>query len=297
MKLLRHGPAGQERPGLMDAQGTIRDLSGHIEDIRGDTLSPAALDRLRSIDTSSLPVVAGSPRMGAPVARTGKFLAIGLNYRKHAIEAGLAIPEQPVLFPKWTSCIAGPDDDVTMPYAQCLLDWEVELAIVIGTRAQRITVGQAPSHIAGYCLANDVSDRQYQLNGGAGQWGKGKGFDGFGPIGPYLVTSDEVGDPQAIDVWLKVNGELLQNANTQDMIFGCHEIVSHCSHFMTLEPGDIIVTGTPHGVGMGFKPPRYLQPGDVVTLGATGLGTQTQRILAPVQRADSPLGAAQPVTA
>ncbi|WBY03975.1 fumarylacetoacetate hydrolase family protein [Ramlibacter tataouinensis] len=286
MKLLRYGPIGHERPGLLDGEGRIRDLSGHVADITPEVLCPESLARLRRIDLGGLPLVPDTVRIGPPLSRVGKFLAIGLNYRKHAIESGMPIPEQPVLFPKWTSCISGPDDDVTIPYAGCQLDWEVELCIVIGSRAQRVSVADAPRHIAGYCLSNDVSDRNYQFNGGAGQWGKGKGFDGFGPIGPCLVTSDEVGDPQALDLWLKVNDELVQNASTSDMIFGCAEIVSHCSRFMTLEPGDLIITGTPSGVGMGMKPPRYLQAGDVVTLGISGLGSQRQRIKAPPAQPD-----------
>lgn len=281
MKLLRYGAAGEERPGLLDPAGRIRDLGDLVADITPQVLAPAMLDQLRRADPRDLPLVAAPVRLGPPLAGVGKFLAVGLNYRQHAVESGMPIPDQPILFPKWTSCISGPSDDVRIPHDACLLDWEVELGIVIGSRARQVPVAEAGRHIAGYLLANDISDRHYQFHGGAGQWGKGKGFDGFGPIGPYLVTADEVGDPQALDLWLEVNGERVQQGSTSDMIFGCAELVSHCSQFMTLEAGDLIITGTPQGVGMGMKPPRYLAGGDVVTLGITGLGAQSQRIRAP----------------
>lgn len=279
MKLLRYGPRGQERPGLLDEEGRVRDLSGVLADIDASTLAPQRLAALRALDARRLPLVAEPVRYGVPWTGVRKFIAVGLNYCAHAAESGMPLPEQPVLFPKWTSCLSGADDDIAWPHAQCQLDWEVELGIVIGTQARYIPEAQALRHVAGYCLANDVSDRHFQLHGGAGQWGKGKGFDGFGPVGPWLVTADEVLDPQALELWLTVNGQTMQRSSTTDMVFGCAALVSHCSRFMTLEPGDLIITGTPQGVGLGQKPPRFLQPGDVVQLGITGLGTQTQRIL------------------
>ena len=279
MKLLRYGPRGQERPGLLDEEGRVRDLSGLLADIDASTLAPQRLAALRALDARRLPLVAEPARYGVPWTGVRKFIAVGLNYRAHAAESGMPLPEQPVLFPKWTSCLSGADDDIAWPHAQCQLDWEVELGIVIGTQARHVPEAQALWHVAGYCLANDVSDRHFQLHGGGGQWGKGKGFDGFGPVGPWLVTADEVLDPQALELWLTVNGQTMQRSSTTDMVFGCAALVSHCSCFMTLEPGDLIITGTPQGVGLGQKPPRFLQPGDVVQLGITGLGTQTQRIL------------------
>ena len=284
MKLLRYGPQGQERPGLLDDEGRVRDLSGLLQDIDAATLAPDRLAALRTLDARRLPLVPGPVRFGVPWTGVGKFIAVGLNYRAHAAESGMPLPEQPVLFPKWTSCLSGPDDDIALPHAACKLDWEVELGIVIGTRARDVPEQRALTHVAGYCLANDVSDRHFQFEGGGGQWGKGKGFDGFGPVGPWLVTADEVRDPQALGLWLAVNGQTMQQSSTADMVFGCAALVSHCSRFMTLEPGDLIITGTPQGVGLGQKPPRFLQPGDVVNLGIDGLGTQTQRI---VQRADT----------
>jgi 2-keto-4-pentenoate hydratase/2-oxohepta-3-ene-1,7-dioic acid hydratase in catechol pathway len=279
MKLLRYGPAGHERPGLLDADGNIRDLSGLLRDIDASTLSGRTLSALRALDPKALPRVEAPVRLGVPWT-VGKFIAVGLNYRAHAAEGGMPVPTQPVLFPKWQSCLSGPDDDIVMPHPECKLDWEVELGIVIGTTARNVSKERALDYVAGYCLSNDVSDRHYQFEGGGGQWGKGKGFDTFGPVGPWLVTADEVGDPQALGLWLKVNGETVQNSNTSDMIFDCATIVSHCSQFMTLEPGDLIITGTPQGVGLGMKPPRFLKVGDVVSLGITGLGTQTQRVTA-----------------
>ena len=280
MKLLRYGDRGQERPGLLDRQGRIRDLSALLRDLTPAQLERDALAALRALDPDALPLVDGPVRIGTPWCGLRKFIAVGLNYRAHAAEGGVPVPDQPVLFPKWTSCLNGPDDDIVIPHARCKLDWEVELGIVIGATARNVAEGEALQHVAGYCVANDVSDRHFQFEGGAGQWGKGKGFDTFGPIGPWLVTADEVPDPQALELWLTVNGETMQKSNTADMIFSCAHIVSHCSRFMTLEPGDLIITGTPQGVGLGMKPPRFLRAGDVVSLGIAGLGQQTQRVVA-----------------
>lgn len=280
MKLLRFGPVGQEKPGLLDATGGIRDLSGLLDDFSPKSLSPQALQVLRAIDVEKLPLVAGSPRLGTPWTGMGKFIAVGLNYRDHAIEAGMPIPKEPILFPKWLSCLSGPDDDIVVPAGSQKLDWEVELGIVIGQTARDVPVADALSYVAGYCLSNDISERAWQIERGGGQWGKGKGFDSFGPVGPWLVTSDEVADPQTLDLWLSVNGEKKQVGNTATMIFGCAELVSHCSQVMTLEPGDLIITGTPPGVGMGFKPPQFLKAGDLMELGIAGLGTQRQKVVA-----------------
>jgi 2-keto-4-pentenoate hydratase/2-oxohepta-3-ene-1,7-dioic acid hydratase in catechol pathway len=280
MKLLRYGAPGQERPGLLDSKGKIRDLSVLLRDIDATTLDRSTLAALRALDPEALPLVNAPVRLAVPWTGMKKFVAVGLNYRAHAAEGGMPVPEQPVLFPKWSSCLSGPDDDVVIPYDGCKLDWEVELGIVIGATARNVSEQAALDHVAGYCVANDVSDRHYQFEGGGGQWGKGKGFDTFGPVGPYLVTADEVPDPQALDLWLKVNGETMQNSNTADMVFNCAHLVSHCSRFMTLEPGDLIITGTPQGVGLGMKPPRFLRAGDIVSLGIAGLGQQTQRIVA-----------------
>ncbi|TVO57768.1 fumarylacetoacetate hydrolase family protein [Denitromonas halophila] len=281
MKLLRYGPAGEERPGLLDAQGELRDLSGVIGDITPATLAPEALAALCALDISSLPVVPGTPRLGVPWAGCGKFVAIGLNYSDHAAEAGLPEPAEPVMFPKWTSCLCGANDDIVPPPDFTRLDWEVELGIVIGRQARSVSEAEALDHVAGYCVANDVSERSYQFDRSGGQWGKGKGFDTFGPVGPWLVTADEVPDPQALGLWLSVNGERMQNGHTATMIFSCARLVAECSRVMTLEPGDLIITGTPPGVGMGQKPPRYLQAGDVVEAGIDGLGVQVQRVRAP----------------
>lgn len=278
MKLLRYGPRGQERPALLDDEGAIRDLGDLLPDIDAGTLRPATLAALRAVNPGMLPRIDGPVRIGMPWSGMQKFVAVGLNYREHAQEAKVPLPDQPVLFPKWVSCVNGPDDDIVMPYPACKLDWEVELGVVIGSRGRNIDEREALGHVAGYCLANDVSDRHFQFEGGARQWGKGKGFDSFGPVGPWLVTTDEIPNPQGLEIWLKVNGETMQRSNTKDMVFGCAQIVSHCSRFMTLEPGDLIITGTPAGVGLGMTPPRFLKPGDVVTLGITGLGIQTQRV-------------------
>ncbi|MFG1372327.1 fumarylacetoacetate hydrolase family protein [Xanthobacter oligotrophicus] len=278
MKFLRFGSAGQEKPGVLDGDGRIRDLSGEILDIAGDVLSPAGIARLSALDLSALPIVEGKPRLGCPVAQVGKFIAVGLNYADHAAEANMALPSEPVIFSKATSCIVGPNDDVVLPPASKKGDWEVELGIVMGKTAQYVPQEQALGHVAGYCLVNDVSEREYQLERG-GTWDKGKGFDTFGPIGPYLVTADEIPDPQALDLWLDLNGRRMQSGNTRTMIFDVATLVSYISRIMTLFPGDVITTGTPPGVGMGQKPePIYLKAGDVLELGIEKLGTQRQHV-------------------
>jgi ureidoglycolate lyase len=280
MKLLRHGPKGQEKPGLMDTEGVIRDLSGHVDDIGSEALSDAGLQRLRDLDHRKLPVVPGTPRLGPCVARTGKFVCIGLNYADHAAEAGLPVPNEPVVFAKWTSAICGPNDGIEIPVGSVKTDWEVELGVVIGRHCKRVSRDEALQYVAGYCVVNDVSEREYQNERG-GQWDKGKGFDTFGPIGPWLVTRDEVPDPQDLALWLEVDGHRYQNGNTRTMIFGVAEIVSYLSHCMSLQPGDVISTGTPPGVGLGIKPtPVYLRPGQTVRLGIAGLGEQRQRTVA-----------------
>jgi 2-keto-4-pentenoate hydratase/2-oxohepta-3-ene-1,7-dioic acid hydratase in catechol pathway len=280
MKLLRHGPSGQERPGILDAEGKIRDLSGKIDDIDGDKLSPAKLKELAALDPSTLPVVEGNPRLGAPVARIGKFIAVGLNFSDHAAESGLPVPQEPVVFTKAISSITGPNDNVTIPRGSKKTDWEVELGVVIGTRASYVTKDNALAHVAGYVVVNDVSEREYQIERG-GTWDKGKGCDTFGPIGPWLVTADEVGDVQNLSMWLDVNGERKQTGTTSTMIFDVATLVSYISEFMTLMPGDVITTGTPPGVGMGMKPePQYLKAGDVVRLGIEKLGEQQQTFVA-----------------
>lgn len=284
MKLLRHGPLGQEKPGLLDAQGRIRDLSALLPDLTSDTLAPAALtDLARRVATAgdALPLVAEGTRLGVPVAGIRQFLGVGLNYRQHAIEAGMAIPTEPIVFSKSITALAGPNDDLPLPAGSVALDYEVELGIVIGSTTKNVSQGDALKHVAGYVLANDVSERDWQLHRG-GQWLKGKCHDGFGPIGPWLVTADELPDPQQVGLALSVNGELRQDSSTGDMIFGVAEIVSYLSQFMTLLPGDVIVTGTPQGVGMGFKPPKYLKHGDVVELSSPQLGRQRQRVVAAV---------------
>ena len=279
MKFLRYGPTGQEKPGLLDRDGKIRDLSGAVRDIDGEALAPASLDRLRRLDPTSLPLVPGAPRLGPCVARVSKLVAIGLNYRAHAAETGAAIPKEPIFFMKATSCICGPNDDVIIPKGAQKTDWEVELGIVIGSLARYVTVPDARKHIAGYCIVNDVSEREFQIERG-GQWTKGKSADTFGPIGPWVVTADEVPDPGKLALWTEVNGERRQNSNTADLIFGVDEIVSYVSQFMTLLPGDVIPTGTPSGVGLGFKPPKFLKPGDRVRLSVEGLGEQDQLLVA-----------------
>ena len=278
MNLLRYGVSGREKPGLLDKDGRIRDLSTNLSDIDGDALAPDSLNRLGALDPATLPLAEGAPRLGCPVARIGKFIAVGLNYADHAAESNMPLPKEPIIFNKATSCIVGPDDEVMLPPDSAKTDWEVELGIVIGRTARYVEERDALDHVAGYCLVNDVSEREYQLERG-GTWDKGKSFDTFGPIGPYLVTSDEVGDPQALDMWLDVNDERMQTGSTRTMIFGCATLVSYISRIMTLFPGDVITTGTPPGVGMGRKPaPVYLKPGDVMTLGIEKLGRQRQSV-------------------
>lgn len=279
MKLLRYGPSGREKPGMLDRQGKIRDLSAIIARIEFDTLAPKQLARLRKIDPDTLPVVKGNPRLGVPFTGIGKFVAVGLNYSDHAAESNMPIPKEPILFMKATTCLCGPHDDMVQPRGSTKLDWEVELGIVIGTKAQYVSEDKALDHVAGYCVINDVSERDFQLERGS-QWDRGKGCDTFGPVGPYLVTTDEITDPQSLDLWLDVNGTSRQRGSTKTMVFGCATLVSYISQFMTLLPGDIITTGTPPGVGLGMKPPQFLEPGDVVTLGIEGLGEQRQRVVA-----------------
>ncbi|RWN31698.1 fumarylacetoacetate hydrolase family protein [Mesorhizobium sp.] len=275
MKLLRYGEAGSERPGLLDADGTIRDLSAHVTDIAGKALDAASLEKLSKLDPKSLPAVSGNPRIGACVAGTGKFICIGLNYSDHAAETGATVPPEPIIFMKASSAIVGPDDDVLIPRGSVKTDWEVELGVVIGKTAKYVTEAEALDYVAGYCVAHDVSERAFQAER-QGQWTKGKSCDTFGPIGPWLVTKDEVKDPQNIPMWLKVNGKTMQNGSTKTMVYGVAYLVSYLSQFMSLHPGDIISTGTPPGVGLGMKPPVFLKAGDVVELGIEGLGIQKQ---------------------
>ncbi|GAB2508736.1 fumarylacetoacetate hydrolase family protein [Pseudoxanthomonas sangjuensis] len=277
MKLLRYGPRGEEKPGLLDAGGRIRDLSAHVADIAGETLMPEGLQRLRAIDPATLPLVEGQPRLGACVGRIGKFVCIGLNYADHAAETGATPPAEPVVFGKWTSAVCGPNDDVEIPRGSRKTDWEVELGVVIGRGGRYIDEPDALAHVAGYCVVNDVSEREFQLEG-TGTWDKGKGCDTFGPIGPWLVTADEVPDPQNLRLWLEVDGHRYQDGNTRTMIFGVAHLVSYLSRFMSLQPGDVISTGTPPGVGLGQKPePVYLRAGQRIRLGIDGLGEQDQR--------------------
>jgi len=280
MKLMRYGPKGQEKPGLLDAQGRIRDLSGVVADINGSVLDSAGLARLRAIDPASLPLVEGNPRIGPCVGSIGKFICIGLNYADHAAESNLPVPAEPVVFNKWNSAISGPNDNIEIPRGSKKTDWEVELGVVIGKPAKYITEAQALDHVAGYCVINDVSEREWQIERG-GTWDKGKGFDTFGPIGPWLVTADEVPDPQDLGMWLEVDGHRYQNGSTRTMVFTVAKLVSYLSQCMSLQPGDVISTGTPPGVGMGVKPdPVYLKPGQTVRLGIDGLGEQTQKTVA-----------------
>jgi ureidoglycolate lyase len=279
MRLLRYGPAGQEKPGLLDRDGRIRDLSGAVRDIDGEALALASLDRLRRLDPASLPLVSGTPRLGPCVGSVSKIVAIGLNYRLHAQEAGAAIPSEPIFFMKAPSSICGPNDDVIIPKGSQKTDYEVELGIVIGSLARYVAKADARRHVAGYCVVNDVSEREFQMERG-GQWTKGKSADTFCPIGPWLVTADEIPDPGKLALWTEVNGERRQSSNTADLIFGVDEIVSYVSQFMTLLPGDVIPTGTPSGVGMGFKPPKFLKPGDRMRLSVESLGEQNQRLVA-----------------
>jgi len=275
MKLLRYGEPGAEKPGLLDADGAIRDLSAHVADIGGAALAPDSLAALSRLDPKSLPAVSAKPRLGPCVAGTGKFICIGLNYSDHAAETGATVPSEPIIFMKATSAIVGPNDDVLIPRGSEKTDWEVELAVVIGRRAKYVSEADALDYVAGYCLTNDVSERAFQAER-QGQWTKGKSCDTFGPTGPWLVTRDEVPDPQNLKMWLKVNGETRQDGSSKTMVYGVAFLVSYLSQFMSLQPGDVISTGTPPGVGMGMKPPVYLKDGDVVELGIEGLGTQKQ---------------------
>jgi 2-keto-4-pentenoate hydratase/2-oxohepta-3-ene-1,7-dioic acid hydratase in catechol pathway len=278
MKLLRYGPRGQEKPGLLDSEGRIRSLEAHVEDIAGGALSPAALERLGSLDVASLPLVDGKPRLGPCVAGVGKFICVGLNYSDHAAETGAEIPSEPILFMKATSAISGPDDDVEIPRDSKKTDWEVELGVVIGSHAKYVSQEDALDHVAGYCVINDVSEREFQIER-LGQWTKGKSCDTFGPIGPWLVTKDEVADPQKLKMWLDVNERRFQDGSTATMIYDVAFLVSYISQFMSLQPGDVISTGTPPGVGLGQKPPSYLKAGDTVTLSIEGLGVQRQKFV------------------
>jgi len=279
MKLLRHGAPGAEKPGLLDAEGIIRDLSGVLPDLAGEALSPEGITRLSAIDPATLPAVPATTRLGPPVAGTRNFVAIGLNYADHAAESGAAVPKEPIVFLKSLNALAGPDDDIAIPPDSRKTDWEVELAIVIGTKAKRVSPEAALGHVVGYTICNDVSEREWQIERG-GLWDKGKSADGYGPVGPWLVTADEVPDPQDLSMWLEVDGQRMQDGSTRTMIFDVQTIVSYVSHFITLHPGDIITTGTPPGVGLGMKPPVYLNPGQVMRLGIAGLGMQTQKTVA-----------------
>jgi len=278
MKLLRYGSPGQEKPGLLDAEGNIRDLSNHVADIAGEALLPDSLARLKALDAASLPRVEGSPRLGPCVGGTGKFICIGLNYSDHAAETGATVPPEPIIFMKATSAIVGPNDTIEIPRDSIKTDWEVELGVVIGKTVKYVSEADAMNHVAGYCVINDVSERAFQAER-QGQWTKGKSADTFGPTGPWLVTADEVRDPQTLPMWLEVNGHRYQNGSTVTMVYGVRYLVSYLSQFMSLQPGDIISTGTPPGVGLGQKPPVYLKPGDVVTLGIEGLGQQRQNVV------------------
>ena len=279
MKLVRFGPAGKEKPGLIDADGKLRDLSKKVKDIDAAALAPASLKALAKLDTKKLQLVKGKPRLGACVATPSKFVAIGLNFTDHAKETGSPIPENPVVFFKTPSCIVGPSDNVMVPKDSTQLDWEVELVIVIGSKAQHVSEKDAMRYVAGYCLGNDVSEREFQLKKGASQWSKGKGCDTFGPLGPWLVTKDEVKNVQNLGMWLDVNGVRRQTGNTKTMIFGVAAVVADVSKYMTLLPGDVITTGTPPGVALGMKPPVWLKAGDVMTLGIDGLGEQKQKVV------------------
>ena len=283
MKLVRYGAAGREKPGVIDAQGKLRDLSGHIKDITADHLNDKALAKLARIKTDALPLVRGKPRMGCPISQVGKFIAIGLNYADHAAESNMPIPQEPVVFMKANSCVQGPNDDVMLPKNSVKTDWEVELGVVIGRLASHVSQARALDYVAGYCTINDLSEREFQIERG-GTWDKGKGCDTFGPIGPWLVTRDEVPTPQKLSVWMELNGERMQNGNTKNMIFNVAKLVSYVSQFTTLYPGDVIATGTPAGVGMGIKKngkpaPVFLKAGDVMTVGIEGLGVQTQKVV------------------
>lgn len=279
MKLVRYGAIGQEKPGLIDKSGQLRDLSGRVKDFAGEAFSPASLAKIAALDPASLPAVSGKPRIGSPVGGLPKFIAIGLNYSDHAAEVGMQIPAEPIIFTKANSSLCGPNDAVEKPRGSTKLDWECEIAIIIGTRAKYVSEADALNYVAGYAVCNDVSERNFQIER-LGQWTKGKSHDTFGPLGPWLVTKDEIGNVQKLSMWLDVNGKRCQTGSTATMIFGCAKIVSYVSEFMTLQPGDIITTGTPPGVGSGMKPPKFLSVGDVVTLGIEGLGEQRQEIVA-----------------
>ncbi|WP_410218293.1 fumarylacetoacetate hydrolase family protein [Paracoccus sp. (in: a-proteobacteria)] len=279
MKFLRYGAAGAEKPGLMHGDGTIRDLSGNLADLSGAALHPDEIARYSALDVDALPVVEGNPRLGPPIAGTGKFICIGLNYADHAAESGMDVPPEPVIFMKATSAICGPHDPIVIPRGSQKTDWEVELAVIIGKRAKYVSEQDAMDHVAGFAVTNDVSERAFQAER-AGQWTKGKSCDNFGQIGPWLVTPDEIADPQDLRMWLKVNGETMQDGSTRTMVYQVPFLIHYLSQFMTLHPGDVISTGTPPGVGMGMKPPRYLKPGDVVELGIDGLGDQRQQVVA-----------------
>ncbi|MBV6811246.1 fumarylacetoacetate hydrolase family protein [Xanthomonas campestris pv. pennamericanum] len=279
MKLVRIGAEGHERPGLIDSEGRIRDLSGVIDDVAGEHITNAGLEKLRALDVATLPLIEGEVRYGAAVGRIGKFICVGLNYADHAAESGMEVPKMPILFMKATTAVCGPNDTVIIPRGSVKSDWEVELGVVIGDVARDVSVEQALNHVAGYAVINDLSEREFQLEHG-GQWVKGKSADTFGPIGPWLVTRDEIADPQSLSMWLEVNGHRYQNGSTRTMVFGVAELVSHISRYMTLMPGDVISTGTPPGVGLGQKPPVYLKPGDVMELEIEGLGRQRQPVVA-----------------
>jgi 2,4-didehydro-3-deoxy-L-rhamnonate hydrolase len=278
MKLLRYGPAGQEKPGILDSQGNIRDLSGVVDDITADLITPNGQARLARTNIDGLPAVSGQPRLGVPLAGIGNFIAIGLNYTDHAEETGAAAPAEPIIFSKHLSCLTGPNDDVVLPKASKKGDWEVELGFVIGTRAKNVSESEALKHVAGYCLVNDVSEREYQIER-HGQWIKGKSLDTFGPVGPWLVTADEIPDPQVLSIWLELNGKRVQDGTTKNMIFTIAFLVSYLSQFMTLVPGDLVITGTPAGVGLGMKPQMFLKEGDSMHLGIDGLGEQRQKVV------------------
>ena len=279
MKLVRYGPAGKEKPGLIDADGRLRDLSKKVKDINAAALAPAEIAKLKKLDTKKLPLVKGKPRLGPCVATPSKFVAIGLNYVDHAKETGAPIPEHPIVFFKSQTCIVGPNDNVMVPKDSTQLDWEVEIGFVMGRTARHVAKKDALKYVAGYCVINDVSEREFQLKKSASQWNKGKGCDTFGPLGPWLVTTDEIKDVQNLDMWLDVNGVRRQTGNTRTMIFGIAELVADVSKYMTLLPGDVVTTGTPPGVGLGMKPPVWLKAGDVITLGIQGLGEQKQKVV------------------
>jgi 2,4-didehydro-3-deoxy-L-rhamnonate hydrolase len=278
MKLVRFGAPGKEKPGFLGPDGKIRDLSDFVEDITGEVVTPKGLAKLRKLNPDKMISIKGNPRLGSCIAKPQKFIAIGLNYSDHAAESGLQVPPEPVVFTKQVSCLSGPNDDVLLPPKSKKGDWEVELGVIIGTRAKNISKADALSHVAGYCTINDLSEREFQIER-SGQWTKGKSYDSFGPVGPWLVTADEVPDPQNLQMWLDVNGKRMQNGNTKTMVYNVAHIVAYLSEFFTLMPGDIITTGTPPGVGMGMKPPQYLQPGDVIRLGIEGLGEQEQNVV------------------